>query len=57
MEALAPSYFTRLRALSGLANYLEDGASAQSSSEIEKTLLAIRSALNACVRYVDEEFA
>jgi HPt (histidine-containing phosphotransfer) domain-containing protein len=43
--------------IDALASYLEDGASAQSSSEIEKTLLAIRSALNACVRYVDEEFA
>jgi signal transduction histidine kinase/DNA-binding response OmpR family regulator/HPt (histidine-containing phosphotransfer) domain-containing protein len=40
-----------------LASHLENGAAAQSSSEIENTLIAIRSALNACVRYVEEQFA
>jgi HPt (histidine-containing phosphotransfer) domain-containing protein len=43
--------------IDSLASYLESGASAQSSSEIETTLLAIRTALNACVRYVEDEFA
>jgi signal transduction histidine kinase/DNA-binding response OmpR family regulator len=40
-----------------LASRLEEEASTQNSSEIETTLHAIRSALNNCVRYVEEEFA
>jgi CheY-like chemotaxis protein/HPt (histidine-containing phosphotransfer) domain-containing protein len=43
--------------IDALASRLENDASAQSSSEIETTLSAIRSALNDCVRYVEDEFA
>jgi CheY-like chemotaxis protein/HPt (histidine-containing phosphotransfer) domain-containing protein len=43
--------------IDALASRLENDASAQSSSEVESTLNAIRSALNDCVRYVEEEFA
>jgi two-component system sensor histidine kinase/response regulator len=43
--------------MDALASRLEMEAAAQSSSEIETTLRAIRSALNACLRFIEEEFA